>query len=386
MMELAAMAFGPRYTEPLKGQDNCEGQLRLLDVSSARSPTFLDAWRDLGTSAAEPNPFFEAWFAAPSLDHFAGGKDCVLAAYWAGGRLAGVLPLIRSTKYYGHKVPHIGTWLHDNAFCGAPLVAKGCEKSFWRALLHELDRAPGPALLLHLPALPISGALNKALEAVLFAYSRPSAIVERTDRAMLASSLSPADYLTQAMSTKKRKELRRQRKRLCELGDLTFERAEGSQDLQPWIEQFLALEAAGWKGDAGSALKESAATRAFFNDTLSGSGKVGKLERLALRLDGKPIAMLANFLTPPGAYSFKTAFAEDYARFSPGLLLQLENLEMLSRPGIAWTDSCAIPGHSMIERIWREKRTFISRNIAIGGSLRRLTARALMAYETRERE
>ncbi|MEM1051207.1 MAG: GNAT family N-acetyltransferase [Pseudomonadota bacterium] len=347
--------------------------------------TFIADWKDLSSRTAEPNPFFEEWFAMPSLEQFANPEDCTLAAYWTGGRLAGVLPLVRSSNYYGHTVPHISTWLHDNAFCGAPLVAEGSEKSFWRALLAQLDNAPGPALFLHLPALPQRGALNQALENVLGELGRPTAIVERTERAMLASSLSAADYLSSAMSAKKRKELRRQRKRLSEMGELTVERLEGTQRLEPWIEQFLTLEAAGWKGNAGSALKGDESSYAFFADTMCGASRVGKLERLALRLDEKPIAMLANFLTSPGAYSFKTAFDEKYARFSPGLLLQLENLDLLGRKGIAWTDSCAAEGHNMIERVWREKRTFVSRNIAIGGSLRRLTARALMAYETRER-
>lgn len=384
-MELAATLTSPDYQHSLAGQDKSEGHLRLMGVFSAQSKAFRDAWSELGASTAEPNPFFEAWFASPSLEQFASGKDCRIAAYYSGGRLVGVLPLIRSSDYYGHTIPHMATWLHDNAFCGAPLVAKGYEKGFWRAVFKELDETPGPALFLHLPALPERGALNQALEAVLSATSRPCAIVERKERAMLASSLGAEQYLAQAMSAKKRKELRRQHNRLSELGELSVERLEHAQGLDPWIEQYLTLEAAGWKGKAGSALKANEASHAFFADALFGAAQAGKLERLALRLDGKPIAMLANFLTAPGAYSFKTAFDEDYARFSPGLLLQLENLQLLGRAGIAWTDSCAVQGHSMIERIWREKRAFVSRNVAIGGSLRRLTARALMAYETREK-
>ena len=114
-----------------------------------------------------------------------------------------------------------------------------------------------------------------------------------------------------------------------------------------------------------------------------GAAKAGRLERLALRLDGKPIAMLANFNAPPALFSFKTSFDEDYASYSPGLLLQIENLDMLKREEIHFADSCASEGHSMIERIWREKRSMSSRNIAIGGGLRRFISAQLMAYETR---
>ena len=92
--------------------------------------------------------------------------------------------------------------------------------------------------------------------------------------------------------------------------------------------------------------------------------------------------MLATFLCPPGAFSFKTAFDERYARFSPGVLLQRENLELLARPDIVWTDSCAAMDHPMIDHFWRERRTVARHSIAIGGKVRRLVFRTLAARET----
>lgn len=384
-MDLANTPAVGGYAESVSTPARPRGVLHLLDTQTIDSKAFLEDWKALARRSAEPNPFFEAWFTLPSFEQFADSDAFKIASYWVGGRLAGLMPIKHSSDYYGHSLPYVGTWLHDHSFCGSPLVAKGHEHGFWKALIGCLDQSPGQALFLHLPTLPQDGAIDRALQKTLAEISRPSAIVERKERAMLASNLSAQDYLERSLTTKRRKELRRLHKRLSEMGELTFERLEDTECLEPWIEQYLTLEAAGWKGDAGSALKSDKATYAFFADIMYGSAQAGKLERLALRLNGKPIAMLANFLTSPGAYSFKTAFDEDYARFSPGLLLQLENLDLLERTGIAWTDSCAVEGHSMIERVWREKRQFVSRNIAIGGSLRRLTARALMAYETRER-
>lgn len=68
------------------------------------------------------------------------------------------------------------------------------------------------------------------------------------------------------------------------------------------------------------------------------------------------------------------------------MLLQLENLALLDRPDIDWTDSCAAEGHPMIERLWRDRRRMVSRNIAIGGMARRALFRVLMAYENRPRK
>ncbi len=357
--------------------------VRLLCAADAASPAFRAAWDGLAANALEPNPFFETWFALPSLEQFAQHKAIKFLTVYEADCLIGLLPVGQERRYYGYPVPHLATWLHDNAFCGNPLIARGFETAFWRAALRHFDHTAGAALFLHLPQFPADGPANIALDSVLKETSRPSVTVEAGERAMLASDDVPGDYLAGSMSAKKRKELRRQHKRLAEEGTLTFERSADADNISAWITDFLALELAGWKGDAGSALASANDTRTFFADALTGAAQAGRLERLAMRLDGRPIAMLANFITPPGVFSFKTTFDEDYSRFSPGLLLQIENLGLLERPDVSWADSCAAEGHSMIERIWREKRPIISRNIAIGGALRRTAFKALMAYETR---
>jgi len=358
---------------------------RLVSFDEACSPEFVAAWETLASNACEPNPFFEHWFVLPSLNAFGSGGSVFFLAHYSHGQLTGLLPVGRARNYYGYPIPHATSWLHDNAFCGAPLVAHGHERQFWRGMFEHLDQHPKSAMFLHVPHLPAEGPLQAALSDVLFEQSRASFAVLNNSRALLASDLSSGEYLSQSMSTKKRKELRRQHKRLSEEGVLTFVRHDDAKDVEQWTTDFLALEAAGWKGEAGSSLAGSSHTSSFFKETLAQSANAGKLERLTLVLDDRPIAMLANFITVPGVYSFKTAFDEAYARFSPGMLIQLENLALLDRDDIKWADSCASEGHPMIERLWREKRTLKGYNIAIGGTLRRAVFRTLMAYETRGR-
>jgi len=370
---------------PARGVGEQAPALRLLAPDALAEPHFVAQWERLAARAAEPNPFFEPWFLLPALGQWGAGEGVRVKAWFHQGRLAGFVPIIRRARYYNYPVPHAATWLHANAFCGVPLVARGCEEAFWRALLAHFDRLPRRALFVHLPLLPAEGPVNAGLERVLAASGRPHSTVARESRALLEGPASAAAYLQAALSAKKRKELRRQHARLAEQGALTFERIEGDEGLDRWIAEFLALEAAGWKGAAGSALAQSRETRTLFAEALAGAAVAGRLERLALRLDGRAIAMLVNFLTPPGAYSFKTAYDEAFARFSPGMLLQLENLALIERPGIAWADSCAAEGHPMIERLWRARRHMVSRNIAIGGAARRACFRLLMAYETRPR-
>lgn len=358
-----------------------EGAERLT-VAPWRKFTGREQWDALAGRASEPNPFAERWCVEAGLAAFDPAGTVGLATFHAEGLLAGVMPLARRWHYERYPLPHIGNWLHANAFCGLPLVAAGHEHAFWRALLGWADAHAGHALFFHLEALPTDGALFEALRDVCLVERRPAAVVHRYERALLASDMSPEAYFEASMSGKKRKELRRQFARLGEQGAVRMVRQAGAEDLDSWGEQFLTLEARGWKGAQGSALACDPARARFFRSALTGAAEAGKLERLAITLDGAPIAMLANFIAPPGAYSFKTAYDERLARFSPGVLLQRENLSLLARDEIAWTDSCAAPDHPMIERIWREKRAVARVTVAIGGALRRAAATAILRAET----
>lgn len=342
-----------------------------------------DGWDALARRPAEPNPFAERWCLAPSLTAFDPAGKVRLATLTVGGTLVGLMPVARSPRYERYPLPHVGNWLHANAFLGAPLVAAGHEHAFWRGLFDWVDTNSGAALFLHLHALPTDGPLYAALRDVCAADARPAAVVHRYERALLKSDLDPEAYFDGSMSAKKRKELRRQFSRLSDRGTVTFERHDDADDLDRWVAEFLALEHAGWKGAEGSAMLSEALKAHFLADALAGAAAAGRLERLSIRLDGRPIAMLANFIAAPGAFSFKTAYDESLARFSPGVLLQRENLALLAREGIAWTDSCAAPDHPTIERIWREKREIARVSIAIGGRARRVAAALLFRAETR---
>ena len=339
-------------------------------------------WDALAADAAEPNPFFESWYLLPSLRAFDPDGEIEILRFEHDGRLAGLLPLVRRLSYYRWPLPFMGNWMHANSFCGTPLIARGAEVPFWQALLRWADEHAGLALFFHLRGLPLDGVPWAALRGVLESEDRAFRCVHREERAMLCSSQTPEDYWQASLSGKKRKELRRQARRLADLGTVAVERLTDDRGLGEWIESFLALEHGGWKGREGSSLASDSATRQLFGESLVGAAERGRLERLALTLDGERIAMLATFLTAPGAFSYKTAYDEDYAAFSPGVLLQRENLAILGREEIAWTDSCAAEDHPMIDHIWRERRSLARINIAIGNSARRALYASVASRET----
>ncbi len=342
---------------------------------------FISAWDDLAAHSVEPNAFAESWFLRPALEQFDPQGGVQLFALWDDALLVGLMPIGQQAQYGRWPVPHLQNWLHHNAFLGTPLVRSGYEEAFWLALLTLLDSQAGQALFAHFSCLTIDGPLVAALEQVCRTEGRRCAIVHKEERALLEGDMSPEVYFETAVRAKKRKELRRQKNRLAEEGELTFARHADGNRIAEWTAEFLALERTGWKGDNGSALDCSPQTRALFTAALSGAAARGRLERLELRLDGRPLAMLVNFLCAPGAFGFKTAFDEDYSRFSPGVLLQLENLNLLDRNDIAWCDSCAAEGHPMIDGLWTGRRSIGRYSVAIGGSGRRMIFGAVLKAE-----
>lgn len=360
-----------------------EGRLgvRLSSWRSLDDGRFADAWNDLTANAVEANAFNESWFLRPALRQFDPAGRVQFFTLWDGHLLCGLMPVLTHSRYGRWPVPHVQNWLHHNAFLGTPLVRSGYERRFWQVYLDHLDHNPGQAIFAHLHCLTVDGELVTALHQVCFAQRRRCAMVHRTERAFLEKGLSPDAYFEAAVRGKKRKELRRQKNRLSEEGALTFARNADATGLAEWTQEFLALEQKGWKGGNGSALACADETRTLFSDVLAGAATAGRLERLELRLDGKPLAMLVNFLCAPGSFSFKTAFDEDYARFSPGVLLQIENLALLEHLQIGWCDSCATEGHPMIDSLWTGRRAVGRYSVAIGGSGRRAIFGAFLAAE-----
>jgi CelD/BcsL family acetyltransferase involved in cellulose biosynthesis len=353
-------------------------------VSSWRTwatPAATAKWDQLSRASASPNPFFESWFLGPALEQFDPAGRILLARLENAGDLTGLLPLARQPRYGTHPLPHLASWLHANCFLGAPLVAPGHEQDFWRHVLEWADRNAGTALFLHLAAIPLDSSLATALEAVCREDGRRVALVHREDRALLEGPADPEAYLATALPAKKRKELRRQHARLSEQGTLTIAHQRDAQGIDDWIERFLKLEAAGWKGRAGSALGSAPATAQLFRHALTEAARRGALDRLSLSLDGNPLAMLATFIAAPGAFSFKTAYDERYARYSPGVLLQLQNLSLLTDPAIAWCDSCAAADHPMIDSLWTGRRAMGRFSVAIGGRVRRAIFDRLVSFE-----
>ena len=330
-------------------------------------------WEALAEAASEPNSYAEYWFVSAALRHFRGDETVRLAIVRdETGVLVGVLPLVSSAKYGRLPVVNTSNWVHLQCYCGGPLIREGCEVGFWAALLDLLDHSEWADNILTLRLIYANGPVRRGLDVAAKTAGRALHVAQTYDRATLNSDADSETYIAKTVRSKKRKEYRRQAKRLSEIGAVRFERLALDQPIAEWCDQYLELEAAGWKGEGGTALGAAEASTRFFREIMTNAHALGRLDFLRLMLDGRPIAMLVNLRSPPAVWSYKITYDESMARFSPGVLIELETIaQVLGDPEISWADSCAKPDHPMINSLWGERQTIDHVTISLKGPVRR---------------
>src|SRR6185312_16756423 len=90
------------------------------------------------------------------------------------------------------------------------------------------------------------------------------------------------------------------------------------------LEEFFALEAAGWKGhfpQGNAVLRKGPRARRFFLELAAGAAADGQFAVHRLRGDGRVLAMSLGLFHEHGYYLVKTTYDEHYKRYSPGHLL-----------------------------------------------------------------
>lgn len=365
-----------------------------LDTATDLSPNHMvlqpceDSWASLANDTAEPNGFYIPELLRPALRHLGGSEEVRVVEAMDGCELIGLLPVANRKSYGRMPFGHVTNWMHRHCFFGAPLLRKGREEAAWAGLLEQLDEASWAHGFLHLSGVDPDGPAAIALTAFGRHDGREIREVQRYERALLHSTLDADSYWEANVRAKKRKELRRIQKRLAEIGTIECRVLTDVSEAPRWCAEFLRLEAAGWKGDEGTALAANADDTAFFRSAVMAALASDRLLFLRLDLDGHPVAMLVNFLHGAGGFSFKIAFDENMARFSPGVLIEIDNLRLVQAdPGIEWMDSCAAADHPMIDSLWAERRSIAQYRVALKGSglpgfRRRMALAAVNRIET----
>jgi CelD/BcsL family acetyltransferase involved in cellulose biosynthesis len=324
-------------------------------------------WRALSRRAAEPNVFYAPEFALPAARALAPDAGAVLVRGGEPRRLIGLFPCRTETRRYGVRLPLLVGWTHPYGPLGTPLIDRDAVATAVAEFLgHVANDVQLPKLLL-LPYQVEDGPIAASFAAAIARRGGRSAAFGRHQRALLAPGAARSGYLDAALGGKKRKELRRQRRRLDEAGSVAFTLGREPAEIAAALADFLALEARGWKGRAGTAAVQDDAIRRFIERAVADLAAQGQARVARLVSGDRAIAAGVLLTSGRGAWFWKIAHDESAARASPGVQLTLDLSDGLLRDGtIDWCDSCATAGHAMIDSIWRERRTLADQLIVLG--------------------
>jgi len=329
-----------------------------------------EAWAALAAEAIEPNVFYEPWMLLPAIPRIGAGRNLRLALVFspyptdhhAPPTLCGVFPLEITSRYTGlrHGIPvsTLSLWRHKYCYSCTPLIRNERAAETLEAFFSWLDAGSHGCTLMQFKDITVDGPFHHLLTDFFHKTSKLTFVSDCHTRALFRRAADADTYLRTTLSGRRRKDLRRQSRQLASAGQVEYDVLKPDGNPTAWIKEFLDLEAESWKGKEGYALTASAEDREYFEAIATGAFDRGRLMMLALRLNGRRIACKCNFLAGPGSFAFSIAFDEAYARYSPGKLLEVENIRLAhERPGLEWMDSCAVPFHVMINLMWSDRRT-----------------------------
>ena len=321
----------------------------------------VDAWKKLAANSIEPNPFYEPWMLLPAIEAFAGERPVVFVLIYQDGlkdgpRLCGFFPMGRERPGL-LPVDVFTLWQHPHCFLCTPLLLEETAHKCLMTFVQWSARHSRGAPVVRWDLVSAEGPFQRVFGEFLSSRKAQSRVVSYFTRALFRAGENAEDYLSKTISGSGRRDFRRDRKKLEAMGKLEF-RVLGDGDPEgEWVEKFIALEASGWKGRNNTALASNPAERKFFVEIARGAKKSGRLAMHGLFLDDKPIALRCSFRAGGGTFGFKLAFDEEYSRFSPGGLLELDCMESYHEtPRMPWLDSCASPDSSFSNRLYNERR------------------------------
>ncbi|UCF68091.1 MAG: GNAT family N-acetyltransferase [Acidobacteriota bacterium] len=158
----------------------------------------------------------------------------------------------------------------------------------------------------------------------------------------------------QRLTSRRRSDFRRSWRRAEKVGPVRSEiLAPRGDEVAPWLERAIDVEARSWKGETGTALAHDPRRAAFFRHYARRAAEGGSLRLAFLFLGDQVAAMQMAVIQDHRFWLLKIGFDAQFARCSPGVLLlretiryaaeqQLESYEMLGRtePWLAvWTRS-----------------------------------------------
>lgn len=329
-------------------------------ADAARLADIHAAWTELLSRADAPNVFMDPALlrVAASIDPAAGHR--ALLAWRSLGGLRQLVGVWAFAPGRARRSPLptrvLNTPPHIHGYLATPVIDRDHLDDTLDAMLDCIAADPRWPKIVALDAIGTDAPTYDALLRVLADRDSEPCIFDQWRRPKLAAELDGKAYLEKSLSGSTRKKLRQHRRRLSEQGALTSTIAAAPDAVRGALEEFMAMEAAGWKGREGTALLSDKSDAAFMRGAVGALADAGRAAIHSLYLDGKPVSMQIVVRAGAAAFTWKTAYDETYQDYSPGtLLLEDYTAAFLADRSIDFVDSCSYDDSGFMSA-WSERQ------------------------------
>lgn len=314
----------------------------------------------LANRALEPNIYFSGRFLAPAMPRLQ-DKPLQIAIVRDENadrsRIRYLMPFSIEKPGFSIGTSIIRSWSNHFGPQGTPLLdeedAGETMDNLFEALANPITELPG---ILVLPDLRLNGRFAQMAKAIAMGRNLPVSVTGEFKRPMLQSYLDGPGYLANSISPHHVRDMRRQERHLEKMGTFEYRVSRQPADLYRDVEEFLLLEARGWKGKKRTAMLTDRMQAAFAREVVVNLAEVDAVRVHSLRLNDQMIACMIVFIMGGEAYTWKTSYDETLAKYSPGKLLLTKLTDWhLDDLNIQRTDSCAVPDHPLMSRFWQER-------------------------------
>jgi CelD/BcsL family acetyltransferase involved in cellulose biosynthesis len=316
------------------------------DLDPAINPTLKRAWDNLAASTRNPLLAFD-WFYSCATTIHADDALSVIVVY-EDEDVRAIAPLVAVVHAGNRRLEILGT---KNLYEPCGLLYSSTESL---AYLMRVARSQGlPLCLLRIPtdrqSHDIASLWGPWQGLKIVRDSAPAAYLELGDS---------WEDLMASLSSNRRYDFKRKRKRAEEIGPVTVEDIRpGKADFPRYFAKAVAIEHASWKGENGSSLQANAGLRHFFEVYLQAACDRGECRFFFLRVGDEAVAMQIAIETYEACWVLKQGYMEDYARLSPGVQLAHYSLRCCIESGLqrfeflgseeGWQSSWPIERHAL---------------------------------------
>lgn len=279
---------------------------------------FDDEWENL--AGRQANPFGRSDWLTPWYLAFGDGLSPEVCRIWRGNELVGGLALMRKSRARTVAMANVHTpvlaVLHADEDALAALGSAVAEAHRGSVTLCSVPLGE--------PALSAFGqAASSAGRMALTEPTHVSPLVETR------GSFEEYRATMSGWSTLERRA--RKAAREHDVSVVTIEVPEGGT---AFLEEGLAVEASGWKGERGTAILSQPETAAFYREMAARFSRRGELALSALRLDGTLVAFDLALLFGNRYWMLKTGYLESFRHLTPGLVLRRAVVERCFELGL----------------------------------------------------